>query len=126
MDYISNRTVTVSSTSGRSVHFEKGVPTFAPPIMHAELISAGVVPAEAIDEPEDETGPLEPTVPHEREEALFKVFAELVLANRREDFSGTGQPHAAVLQKALGWKNKINNKERDAAWAKFQQGNSTV
>lgn len=126
MNYISNRKITVVSTSGRSVEFEKGVETFAPPIMHAELISAGIIPADAVDEPEGDQGPADPVVPQEREDAMFKVFEQMALANRREDFSGTGQPHVGALQKALGWKNKISNKERDAAWAKFQQGTSPV
>ena len=108
--------MTVASVSGRSVRFAKGVPTYAPPQMHAELISVGIVPAEEIPEVET-SGPVEPTVPAEREAALFAVFEKLVLRGKREDFTAVGVPHNAVLAKELGW--TLHNKERDAAWNKF-------
>ena len=118
MDYIAPRNMTVVSKSGRSVEFEKGKPTYAPSQMHEELIAMGVVPAEEIPEPVDDGLPKEPTVPTEREAAVFAAFEALMLRNKRGDFAGTGAPHAAVLSKELGW--TIDGKERDAAWAKFQ------
>ena len=118
MDYIAPRNMTVVSKSGRSVEFEKGKPTYAPSQMHAELIAMGVVPAEEIPEPVDDGLPKEPTVPTEREAAVFAAFEALMLRNKRGDFAGTGAPHAAVLSKELGW--TIDGKERDAAWSKFQ------
>lgn len=114
MNYISPRTQTVSSLSGRSVEFIKGVPTACPPQMHAELIARGIVPEEAVDEPETNGGPVEPTVPAEREAALFKVFEALTLRAKREDFTAQGAPHLAVLAKELGW--SVAAKERDPAW----------
>lgn len=108
--------MTVASVSGRSVRFTKGVPTYAPSQMHAELIAVGIVPAEEI--PEVETSePVEPTTPAAREAALFAVFEKLVLRNKREEFTAVGVPHNAVLAKELGW--SVHNKERDAAWNKF-------
>ena len=117
MEYIAPRKMTVASVSGRSVSFEKGVPKYCPPQMHAELIACGVVPAEEIPEPEV-TGPVEPQVPTEREAALFKAFEVIALRGKREEFTAVGVPHAAVLAKQLGWSG-IGNKERDAAWQKF-------
>lgn len=121
MKYISNRDITVASISGRSVEFKKHEPTYAPPIMHGELISLGIVPEENVEEVEKPEGPVEPTVPAEREAAFNVVFEAMVLRNDRNDFTAAGTPHAAVVQRELGWKNSINAKERDAAWAKFQQ-----
>ena len=118
MDYIAPRKMTVTSLSGRSVSFEKGVPTYCPAQMHAELIACGVVPAEEIPEVVTE-GPKEPTVPAEREAALFAVFEKMALRGKREDFTAVGVPHNAVLAKELGW--SIGNKEREAMWLKFQQ-----
>lgn len=120
MLYISNRDITVPSVSGRSVEFKKGEPTYAPPTMHAELISQGIVPAEDLEEETKPEGPVEPTVPAEREAAMFAVFESMVLRNDRNDFTAAGTPHAAVVQRELGWKNNIGGKERDATWAKFQ------
>lgn len=119
MNYIAPRNMTVASLSGRSVTFVKGEPTYCPPQMHAELIAQGVVPAEEIPEPEDTGGPREPTVPTEREAALFAAFEKIILRGKRGDFAGTGAPHTAVLAKELGW--SIDGKERDLVWQKFNE-----
>ena len=123
MEYIAPRKMTVSSISGRSVAFEKGVPTYCPPQMHAELIALGVVPAEEIPEPEEASGPKEPMVPAEREAALFAAFKTVVLRGKREEFTAFGIPHLSVLAKELGW--SVAAKERDATWVKFQQEQET-
>ena len=120
MNYIAPRNMTVSSRSGRSVEFEKHVPTYAPSQMHAELIAMGIVPAEEIPEVVVDASN-EPSLPTDREAALFTVFEKLILRNKRGDFAGTGAPHAAVLAKELGWSG-LDAKERDAVWQKFQAG----
>lgn len=119
MEYIAPRDMTVASLSGRSVEFKKGVPTYAPDQMHAELIAKGIVPAEAIPDPEPNDEPQAPIVPAERQAAVFASFEKLVLRNKRGDFAGTGAPHAAVLSKDLGW--DIDGKERDTLWQAFQE-----
>ena len=118
MNYIAPRNMTVSSISGRSVEFVKGEATYCPPQMHAELTALGIIPAEDLPEPEPVSGPVEPTVPAEREAALFAAFEAIVLRGKREEFTGVGIPHLAILAKQLGW-SSIANKERDAAWQKF-------
>ncbi len=118
MDYISQRDITVCSKSGRSVAFKKGVPTYAPDQMHAELIQNGILPTEDIPEPADDGAPKEPTVLSEREAAVYAAFEKLILRGKRNDFAGTGAPHASVLSKELGW--DIDGKERDILWQKFQ------
>lgn len=123
MNYIAPRNMTVSSKSGRSVEFVKGEPTYAPDQMHAELTALGIVPAEEIPEPADDGGVKEPTVPAERQAAVYEAFEKIILRGKRGDFSGTGAPHAAVLSKELGW--SIDGKERDAIWQKFQVDKAT-
>lgn len=117
MKYISYRKLTHVSLTGGSVEFEKGVPTYAPPRMHHELIALGVVPEEQLEEPEV-TGAVEPTDPTTRETALFNLFETLVARGRREDFTAVGAPHASVIAKELSW-STINAKERDAVWSKW-------
>ena len=123
MNYIAPRKMTVASVSGRSVNFERGVPTYCPPQMHAELIAVGVVPTEEVEEPMVD-GVKEPMIAKDREEALFGVFEKLVLRGKREEFTSAGVPHLAVLAKELGW--SVATKERDLTWTKFQQETSTV
>ena len=118
MEYIAPRDMTVASLSGRSVAFKKGKPTYAPDQMHAELIAQGVVPAEEIPEPEPSDEPQAPTVPVERQAAVFAAIEKIMLRGKRGDFAGTGSPHAAVLSKELGW--DIDGKERDVYWQAFQ------
>lgn len=118
MEYISQRNVTIASKSGRSVYFPKGEPTYAPDQMHAELIQNGILPVEDIPEPEDDGGVKEPTVPTERQAAVYAAFEKIILRAKRGDFAGTGAPHAAVLSKELGW--TIDGKERDVLWQSFQ------
>lgn len=118
MDYISQRDITVASKSGRSVAFKKGVPTYAPDQMHAELVQNGILPVEEIPEPVSDGSPKEPTVLAEREAAVYAAFEKLILRGKRGDFAGTGSPHVAVLSKELGW--GIDGKERDVLWQKFQ------
>ena len=117
MEYIAPRDMTVSSRSGRSASFLKGIPTYAPPQMHAELIAKGIVPTEEIPEVVVE-GAREPKVAAEREAEVFAAFEKVILRAKRNDFAGTGAPHASVLSKDLGW--DIDGKERDILWQKFQ------
>lgn len=125
MEYIAPRKMLVTSKSGRSVEFEKGVPTFAPPQMHAELIAAGVVPAEEMPEPPASDEPQAPVVPDERKAAVFAAFEKILLRNKRNDFSATGAPHLAVMSKTLGWEFG-DAKERDALWNEFNLERSPV
>lgn len=118
MEYIAPRNMTAVSKSGRSVEFVKGVPTYAPSQMHAELIQLGISPAEEIPEPEPDGSPVEPKVPEEREAAFYAAFEKIILRGKRNDFSGTGAPHTAVLVKELGW-SEVDRKERDLMWQKF-------
>lgn len=117
MKYISYRKLTHVSLTGGSVEFEKGVPTYAPPRMHHELIALGVVPEEHMEEPAV-ADPAEPVDPSAREVVLFELFDTLTTRGRREDFTAVGAPHAAVIAKELGW-STINAKERDATWSKW-------
>lgn len=123
MKYVSHRNITVASVYGISVELEKGVPTFCSPLMHAELLALGVVPAEEMPvEPDTVAGTKEPTHPDTRLKELFAAFETMSLRNKRGDFTGNGMPHLAVLAELMGW--KVESKERDTAWAKFQDKSS--
>lgn len=124
MNYIAPRNMTVASLSGRSVAFVKGEPTYAPSQMHAELVAVGIVPAEELPEPPPSEGPVEPTVPAEREAAIFAAFEKIALKNERTDFTANGNPHGGVVAKVLGW--SLGGKELNAAWQKFSLAKSGV
>lgn len=124
MNYISPKYMVVSSTSGNSVEFKKGIPTYAPPGMHEEIIAAGIRAETEVAEPEPVDGPVEPKGREERKEALHAAFKKVSLRNSRDDFNAVGIPHTAVLARELGW--SVNAKERDAAWSVWQQEGVTA
>jgi hypothetical protein len=118
MKYVAPRKMTVVSTSGRSVEFEKGVATHCPPQMHAELIGQGIVPEEFPEEDDVVVKKVELSAA-ERADAIQAAYAAIAERNSRDDFTGTGAPHTKVVAKELGW-DSFDAKERDATWAKFQ------
>ena len=118
MKYVSHRDITVASVYGVSREFKKGVALDCPPLMHAELLAAGVLPVEEMVEPEVVEGTTEPVAPESRLKELFAAFEKMALRSKRGDFSGSGVPNLAVVSEELGW--KVEAKERDSAWAKFQ------
>ena len=118
MQYVSHRNITVASVYGVSREFKKGVPLDCPPLMHNELLAVGVLPVDEMIEPEVVPGTTEPTHPEKRLAELFAAFETMSLRQKRGDFTGNGLPHLAVLAELMGW--KVETKERDTAWLKFQ------
>lgn len=118
MDFVMQRDRTVASKTGHSIRFEKGVSQYVPPEMHAEVMAAGAVPTDEIDEKEPTTLPVRPEDPAELEKQVFAAFEQIVLRNERDDFTANGAPHGKTLQRVLGY--TVHNKERDAMWTKFK------
>ena len=118
MKYVSHRDITVASVYGVSREFKKGKPLDCPPLMHGELLAAGVLPVDEIVEPTVIEGTTEPVAPEARLKELFVAYEKMALRSKRGDFSGSGVPNLAVLTELLGW--KVEAKERDSSWAKFQ------
>lgn len=119
MKFVLHRNRVVASTMGLSIHFKKGEPSYVPPFMYPEVIAAGGVPEEELDDDDLKTGnPNKPSDPDAQTLAIFEVFEKLALRNVREEFTAGGQPHLSVLAKELGW--NVTAKERDVAWAEFR------
>jgi hypothetical protein len=118
MKFTMHRDRVVTSTMGHAIEFKKGEPTHVPPSMHKEVLAAGGVPE---NELEDDTpkGVKEPLDPAERATAIQAVIEELVELGRREDFTAAGSPHAKVISTKLGW--TVDNKERDLVWASMKR-----
>jgi hypothetical protein len=115
MNYVSNRDITVSSITGHSIEFKKGVPTKCPPNMHSELLIQGIVPEDPVEEVPVDPGTQAPQDPQVFKDAVFAAFEKIALRNDRNDFTATGAPHLSPLAKELGW--TMTAKERDAAFA---------
>ena len=116
MDFILNRNKTVSSTRGHTITFIKDEPVHVPDDMHTDVMAIGAVPVDELPDTEAKL-PSEPQGA-EREKAIIDAMRQLVLRNKREDFTASGLPDARALKDILGF--GIHHKERDAVWIKVQ------
>lgn len=127
--FVSHRNITIGSTQGYSIEFQKGVPTHVPRAMHAEVMEKGVLPCDAkgetLDAPEaSKLAPDAPRVmvapedPEERKEKILEVIKALCKTNSSKDFSAGGVPSATSVSMALGW--KVDAKEIRPIWAEFK------
>lgn len=116
MDFILNRNKTVSSTRGHTITFIKDEPVHVPDDMHTDVMAIGAVPVDELPDTEAKL-PSEPQGA-EREQAIIDAMKQLVLRNKREDFTASGLPDARALKDILGF--GIHHKERDAVWTKVQ------
>lgn len=121
MNFTFHRDRTIASITGHSVFFPKGVPTYAPAAIHAEVLSAGGVPEDEMDDPRDPVavnGVTEPTDPTERAKEIQAAIELIATRNTRNDFTAAGAPHVRALAQVLGW--MPTSAERDTQWARFQ------
>lgn len=117
MKFTLNRDKVISSTMGHAIAFAKGVPTHVPPPLWAEVLAAGGVPEDELP-PEKKADTREPEDPAARRAAIMGAFEQLVLTGKREDFTGTGVPHAKALAAQLGF--ALDVKERDVLWQEYR------
>ena len=119
-----NREYTLMSLAGRAVNFHKNEPVWVPPECEKEALKIG---AEGVDgkmdilDPAKEEAPAELTN-DERKALLKEAFIDMMIENKREDFTAQGIPATPALATVLGF--DVTAKERDEAWVEFQQENS--
>lgn len=125
--FVANRNVTVTSTAGASIAFEKGKPTHVPRFMHGAVLEKGALPCDDKGRVLDaETAPvpeevekkvlLAPEDPEDRQDAITKAVREIAARNVSADFTAGGTPSAQAVSLALGW--KVDQKEVRQAWVK--------
>lgn len=112
----------VATDKGHTVEFAKNVPTHVPKECWPAVQAAGAVPvdqeavaAEQARKPKDTA----PDDPSERKLLVRAAFEQMVAANKREDFTGSGTPQIKAIEKIVGF--EIDAKERDVLWLEFQQ-----
>jgi hypothetical protein len=102
MKFISNRSFTLTSLTGHSINFEKGVPAYVPKECHREAIGAGCV----ADDGEVDMGDKKPEVvlnEDERLEMLRMVLVDMKSRNDRDEFTATGAPKVKAVEKLAGF-----------------------
>jgi hypothetical protein len=118
MNFTLNRDLVVPSTLGHSIEFKKGKPVHVPRAMRSAVLAVGAVPEEEIVEDDAVEQKAAPET-DERRELILSAFDQLVLTNKREDFTGNGVPTAGAIAALTGF--KVDSKERDTLWAEFQR-----
>lgn len=128
--FISRREINVGSLSGRSILFEKNVPTHVPREMHSEVMEKGILPCDKDGNVLDDVTDVEvavsatplilvaPEDPAEREEKISAAIFALADRNARGDFTAGGVPHDKAVSAALGW--TVEAREVRAVWAKVK------
>ncbi len=105
MKFIMNRNVTIASTLGHSIAFEKNVPTFVPPAMHQEVVGKGAVPVDGevqFDDMKSEVNNA-PADGAERAEMIKMVLADMKERNVNEEFTAGGSPKVKVVSTQAGF-----------------------
>lgn len=123
--YVSQRDVTITSTSGHTIRFSKGEPKSVPPDLRAECLQHGVLPVENVDLTDlggriplvKTEGPL--TV-SERDERIRDAIADMLAANKREAFTAAGLPRVDQISKVTGF--DVNPADRDRLWFELRKG----
>jgi hypothetical protein len=122
MKLVMNRNITVSSTSGHAVHFEKDKPMYVPPMIVAECMAKGAVPAEGEKLPEVEgtkKEQLPPPMGEDRKVIIEQVFSEMVAKNERGTFNANGIPKADFFRKQVDF--PIDGAEIKTCWTEYKQ-----
>lgn len=125
--YVSQRDVTITSTSGHTIHFPKGVPKTVPSDLRRACLEAGVLPAADADL--SDLGGRVPTTRAEaplslaeRDDLIREAIGEMLANRKRGDFTAAGLPRVDQMAKLTGF--EVSPADRDRLWLELRQGNA--
>lgn len=115
---VTNRDITVSSTSGNSINFEKGKPVHVPDHFVEDCMAAGAIPAEGekLNLKEIPTAKEAPTGDN-RKQLILDGIDTMVMLNERGSFSANGFPKQPLLEKKVGF--VIDTRELEILWRAY-------
>lgn len=108
-----NQAVMIALLSGHSLTIQPDGSTDVPVIFRKEALARECVPAGMEIE-----GATPGTVPN-RDELLLKAIGKMLDSDDATAFTGDGRPNATKLAEIVGF--TVTSKERDTAWAKYQE-----
>jgi hypothetical protein len=113
--YTLNRNYLLHTTTGNSIQFLKGKPTFVPKPCARDAVSIGaeLVEGDKVDILEDEVEIIHIS-PEERVAKMKDAFRIMQDRDERGDFTGTGVPNLGALEKLTGFMSDA--KERNTVW----------
>lgn len=113
MKFLFSRERTVVSTKGHAIRFPKGELVHVPKDMYPEVLAAGGVPENELEE--DEKKP--EIVGDERHAKLLAAIAKVVEENNPEDFTAAGIPNRKKLGARVGF--AVGAEEFERAYGEF-------
>ena len=123
-DFVLHRNYALRSMSGHMINFIKGEPTWVPPVCVKEAVAIGAQPLDGpVDVLEPETQVVVDPSGDERKQLIFAAFEDMEAKNEREDWTASGMPRDAALEKVLGF--KVDTKERNALWLEYREAKAT-
>lgn len=112
VEVTSNRNFVLTTPLGHAIRFVKNEKQKIPRLLLQHALAAGVVPTAEDDLPGDEAAKLpEAPMGMAREQALRSAIIKLRERNAREDFSASGSPKVAAMEKVLGWRPQAREVE---------------
>lgn len=119
--YVSNRDVTVSTTTGHVIQFKKNVPIYVPEPVRQILPGYGILPIEGEIEVGGEKVEVKPPPPTglRRDEQIYQAIKQLIGSNNPDDFTAGGIPSKKAIEKITGF--EVNVAERNAAWKRSRR-----
>jgi hypothetical protein len=123
--YVSQRDVTITSTSGHTIFFPKGVPKAVPFDLRRACLEQGVLPAENTDLTDlgGRVPPARAEAPlsrDERDDLIREAIGEMLSTRKRGDFTAAGMPRVDQMSKLTGF--EVNPADRDRLWLELRQG----
>jgi len=118
---VTNRNITITSKSGSSIKFERGVPTHVPDQAIEDCMAAGAVPAEGEVVKAHKSPALEVAAPTgvERKQRILDAIDQMVMLNERGTFNANGTPKQPQLEKIVGF--VIDTREVETLWHEFDR-----
>jgi hypothetical protein len=111
-----NRNITIRSTLGHMLTFEKDVPMPVPPIMVRSCAEVGAERVDGVDvfkEPEEDAT-VQPVDPGQRLEDIREAIERIVERNITKEFTAAGIPSVPTVSKEVGY--RVDRTEVAKAW----------
>lgn len=121
MKLVMNRNITVSSTTGHAICFQKNIPTYVPPAVVSLCMSQGAIPAKGEKLPNAEEKAKKdapPPIGLERTDLFNAAFDEMVAKNIRGSFSANGVPKINNLRGYINF--ETDGAEVKNAWKAYK------
>lgn len=116
---VTNRDITISSTSGCSIAFVKGEPVYVPDHFISECLAVGAIPVDGeevkLATPKHKNTPAPEG--EDRKQQILDAIDTMVILNTRGTFNANGLPKQKTLENTAGF--VIDTREIEPLWRAY-------